>query len=645
VQPLPIDSCEARPRDLIERIASALPQQVRADYYREMAHCRVLPESDEMLRILRAMQFLALLIEQAPGEVAAEREQLTRVLEESVEAVDASNRASMEYLRKLEDRIIQLPQDVSDGIRPEMVAQLICQDLRARFADVPQTVATLAGTSRQMKDASTEFQRTAEQLTGSYRGVCGSSAGSHRPVAGEHRPSRRHRLGRDAGAHPEVQPDPYLDSGGALRGRIEHRHGAGRRARRVDETPRAGCRARATGCTRARAGRAAGRTRPEAAGGGRKPLASLCGKPTGTLWGSLSTTMPLVFPKTANPIQTVGRTPWSARVPWTRSWNNDISIMQRASRPTGRRPQRGPQDRGGRPTINADGAIPGKTRPAPHRLRRRRGRCARRTGASIIKVVMHRFALFALFAATAFAQPNDPFKPKPPADVDAALRARVQEFYDLHIKGQFRKAEALVAEDTKDFFYTGNKPKYLSCDLSRIDYSENFTQAKALMVCEMYIMMPGFTDHPMKVPTPSAWKLIDGKWYWWVDQDALLNTPWGRMSPGPFPTTGAAPPPSLASLPTADSLFKQIQLDKNSVRLKAGESAEVTISNGAPGLTSLTLPAALPGVEAKLDKALLQAGGKAVLTLRAAKGAKSGVLNVQVEQTMQLLPIQITIVE
>jgi hypothetical protein len=57
------------------------------------------------------------------------------------------------------------------------------------------------------------------------------------------------------------------------------------------------------------------------------------------------------------------------------------------------------------------------------------------------------------------------------------------------------------------------------------------------------------------------------------------------------------------------------------------------------------LPAALPGVEAKLDRPLLQAGGKAILTLRAAKGAKSGVLNVQVEQTMQLLPIQITIVE
>ena len=42
-----------------------------------------------MLRILRAMQFRALLIEQAPGEVAEEREKLIQVLQESVEAVGA----------------------------------------------------------------------------------------------------------------------------------------------------------------------------------------------------------------------------------------------------------------------------------------------------------------------------------------------------------------------------------------------------------------------------------------------------------------------------------------------------------------------------------------------------------------------------
>src|ERR1044072_328350 len=114
---------------------------------------------------------------------------------------------------------------------------------------------------------------------------------------------------------------------------------------------------------------------------------------------------------------------------------------------------------------------------------------------------MFRFAVIGLWTALAFAQ-NEPFKPKPPVEVDAALKARVLEVFDLHVKGQFRKAEEMVAEDTKDFFYKGNKPKYLGCELSKIDYSDIFTKANAVMVCEMYIMMPGFADRPMKVPTP-----------------------------------------------------------------------------------------------------------------------------------------------
>ena len=257
---------------------------------------------------------------------------------------------------------------------------------------------------------------------------------------------------------------------------------------------------------------------------------------------------------------------------------------------------------------------------------------------------MYRFAWFALFAAFAFGQSNDPFQPKPPAGVDAALRARVQEFFELHVKGQFRKAEELVAEDTKDFFYSGNKPRYLSFEISRIDYSANFTRAKVTVVCEQNVMMLGYTGQ-MKVPTPSTWKLENGKWYWYVDQDALLNTPWGRMRPGASPGKGAPPPP-LANIPTSpDFLYKLIRLDKTAVQLRAGESAEVTIASGAPGPLELSLPAALPGIEAKLDKGTLPGGGKATLTLHAVTGAKSGVLNIQVEPTMQRLPLQITIVE
>ena len=53
--------------DLIDRIAAALPADIRADYYRELRHCRSLPENDEMLRILRVMQFSVVLMLGRPG--------------------------------------------------------------------------------------------------------------------------------------------------------------------------------------------------------------------------------------------------------------------------------------------------------------------------------------------------------------------------------------------------------------------------------------------------------------------------------------------------------------------------------------------------------------------------------------------------
>src|SRR5437867_11092042 len=94
-----------------------------------------------------------------------------------------------------------------------------------------------------------------------------------------------------------------------------------------------------------------------------------------------------------------------------------------------------------------------------------------------------RFAILALFAGVVCAQnPSDLFN-KPPAKVDKALRARIAEFYTDHVKQEFRKAEGLVADDTKNFFYSQNKPAYLSFEISRIDYSENFSRAKATVLC------------------------------------------------------------------------------------------------------------------------------------------------------------------
>jgi hypothetical protein len=253
---------------------------------------------------------------------------------------------------------------------------------------------------------------------------------------------------------------------------------------------------------------------------------------------------------------------------------------------------------------------------------------------------MVRWFPFLAFSAYCFAQtPADLFN-KPPADVDRALRARISEFYQDHVDGKFRQADALVAEDTKDFYFASNKPKYLGFEIQRIDYSEGFTRAKATILCEQYVMMPGFTDKPLKVPTPSTWKLVDGQWYWYVDQSALRQTPFGVMQPG----TGA--PSGLPAIPSGKDMafiFSQVKADKSVVNLKPGVEEQVTITNGAQGQVSLELTGKLPGVQVKLDRMNLAAGEKAILTLRAGDDAQPGVLSLRVEQTNQVIPIQVKI--
>ena len=152
--------------DLIDRIAQALPESVRADYYRELSHCRLLPENDEMLRILRAMQFLALLIEQTPGQVAEERKQLALLLTASLDSMQQTHRAIVAHQKQLEQRLSQLPGEIAKGISPEAIAGKINESLRQQFAQsgMPETAQALGVVSK-------EFQQTAATLTSSYHGV------------------------------------------------------------------------------------------------------------------------------------------------------------------------------------------------------------------------------------------------------------------------------------------------------------------------------------------------------------------------------------------------------------------------------------------------------------------------------------------
>jgi hypothetical protein len=158
----PVQAIAVPKKDLIDRIAESLPADIRADYYREMRHCRSLPENDEMLRILRAMQFLTILIHQAPARLASEREQLNENLVGTISA-----------LRTIENRLESLPKAVSSSIAPEKVAARVNESLRQQFfqTTIPHTGAALTSAAAELKHSVAEFVATMRGINNQYDGA------------------------------------------------------------------------------------------------------------------------------------------------------------------------------------------------------------------------------------------------------------------------------------------------------------------------------------------------------------------------------------------------------------------------------------------------------------------------------------------
>lgn len=262
---------------------------------------------------------------------------------------------------------------------------------------------------------------------------------------------------------------------------------------------------------------------------------------------------------------------------------------------------------------------------------------------------MVRIVTFALLAAALYAQNGGKPADKPPAKVDRALRARVNEFYQDFVTGRFRDAEALVAKDTKDYFFSANKVKYLSLEIQSIVYSDKFRRAQVDGVCERDVMF-GPEVRRMKLPMSTTWKLEGGKWYWYVDQTQPRDTPFGKMggtaASGATPAaSGPAGPPGMpGNFPiTPDFVLHKVSADKDSLALKAGESAEVTFVNAAPGMMSVALEGKPQGLEVTPERADLKPGGKAALTVKAIEGARTLVLNFRVGPTGEIIPVKVNI--
>jgi hypothetical protein len=250
-----------------------------------------------------------------------------------------------------------------------------------------------------------------------------------------------------------------------------------------------------------------------------------------------------------------------------------------------------------------------------------------------------------------------------PPETDAALRARVDQFYQAHVSGKLRDALPLIADESLNWFIGAPKQTYKSCKITTIEYSENFTKALVNDSCEGEYRVHGHSMNVM-LPLGSRWKLVDGQWFWYRVRETEIRTPFGisKIPPDIDPDTTDSSKPIIPGKPVAmaQTILQSVKLDKSEISLDAGRASEasVEVSNGMPGPISITVDKiSQQGLSAKIDRGELKAGEKTRIIFRynpealsiqcgdCAKHVNGTVTaQVRVQPTGQVLPISITIV-
>jgi hypothetical protein len=196
----------------------------------------------------------------------------------------------------------------------------------------------------------------------------------------------------------------------------------------------------------------------------------------------------------------------------------------------------------------------------------------------------------------------------------------VTEYYQALLAGKYRAAERFVAEDSQDAYIARGKPSIKGFDITRIDYSENFTKAEVALLCpgEWYMNGQKFS---VKIPVHDLWKIEDGQWLWYVVQEKnVLHTPFGTIHKSDAELADNRELPAMKDpQAAARAILSLVSLDRDHVALRINrkDSAQVLIKNAMPG--SVEVQESHPqvkGFKVTLDKRTLAAGETAKLVLQ-----------------------------
>lgn len=232
------------------------------------------------------------------------------------------------------------------------------------------------------------------------------------------------------------------------------------------------------------------------------------------------------------------------------------------------------------------------------------------------------------------------FSAEPPRNVEQALRARVNEFYGLIIQHKARAAEALVARDTKDFYYDSQKPDMDSYVIDKISWGPDFKTAEVTIMSKMHMMFPGAGPQTVPMKFPSTWKIDNGKWCWYVDRSRLVNSPFGKLQSN----AGTADTASVKPVVTPEMLKAAVRPDGYQivVDLSGERVTSLKFTNSLPGPVTLHAPEGT-GLKIKIAEPNIEGGKSTVVTFTfdPANGSRPSPVTFTVAPTGQQIPIQV----
>jgi hypothetical protein len=245
---------------------------------------------------------------------------------------------------------------------------------------------------------------------------------------------------------------------------------------------------------------------------------------------------------------------------------------------------------------------------------------------------MRQLFISLLFVVSCFAQsPADLLKKAPP-EIEQALRTRINIFYQAHVDGKWRLADAVVAEDSKDTFFSAQKPKLRSFEIVRFNWSDDFKKATVVVGCSQDWFLHG-EKIPVVTPITTTWRLEKGEWFMYIEPDngGPRKTPFGMMTPGPPSADGATPgaiPSDLAKALKDDAarqqmaakIFQSVAFDKQNISLASDEigAETITIKNSLRGeiVIEMLIENAFAGLSIELDRTRLNFDETAIVNIR-----------------------------